>query len=399
MEKAFVIMQIGNRELDKVYNEVFVPAIKESNLEPRRIDKHNKGGLLKSEIISFIEESEIIIADLTNERPNCYLEIGYSMGIGKFHNLILTSREDHNPDSSNYKKGGPKVHFDLTGYDILFWNQDDLNKFKEDLTKRISRRLFIRKSQEETKGASWDEEWIKENQERAFYKFKKTGLKGYMEVRYKLVDYEISLIQKDLLIAMENSQIHTFGWPIGIVFSKPEYKPRPIPNGIFAEIILKDRPMMSGNRTSYDYWSLRKNGDFYLLKSIFEDYTEKGKENAVFFNTRIVRITEVLIHCARLYMNLGVNSDSEVLVGIKLGGLQGRYLDSAGSGRHLSSHPECSVDEYETKEKFKLSQIESDLVNIVKKYTAPLFALFDFYEVNDLVYEDIINNYIEGKTT
>ena len=95
---AFVIMQIGNDELDKIYLNVFIPAImKAANLEPKRIDKDNEGKLLKSEIINNIEKAEIIIADLTNERPNCYLEVGFTMGIDKYKNLIITVKEDHYP--------------------------------------------------------------------------------------------------------------------------------------------------------------------------------------------------------------------------------------------------------------------------------------------------------------
>src|SRR4030066_2357518 len=118
MRQAFVIMQIGNPELDNVCEKVIVPALKANNLDPKRVDKHNKGGLLKREITAFIKTSDIIVADLTNERPNCYLEVGYAMGLDKFRNLILTAREDHNQDNTNYEKGGPKIHFDLSGYDI-----------------------------------------------------------------------------------------------------------------------------------------------------------------------------------------------------------------------------------------------------------------------------------------
>ena len=131
MAEGFIIMQIGNRDLDRVCEQAMVPALQACGLEPKRVDKHNEGGLLKSEIIGFIERSEVIIADLTHERPNCYLEIGYAMGIDKFRNLILTVREDHSPNSPNHVKGGSKIHFDLTGYDILFWNPDDLDTFRK----------------------------------------------------------------------------------------------------------------------------------------------------------------------------------------------------------------------------------------------------------------------------
>ena len=108
MKTAFIIMQIGNSTLDHICEKAIVPALAKCGFEAKRVDKHNQGGLLKSEIINFIESSEIIIADLTNERPNCYLEIGYAMGLDKFRSLILTAREDHNSDSPNYKKEGRK---------------------------------------------------------------------------------------------------------------------------------------------------------------------------------------------------------------------------------------------------------------------------------------------------
>ena len=55
MEQAFVIMQIGNRALDRVYEHAIVPALRACGLEARRVDRHNRGGLLASEIIAFIE--------------------------------------------------------------------------------------------------------------------------------------------------------------------------------------------------------------------------------------------------------------------------------------------------------------------------------------------------------
>ena len=45
MNQAFIIMQIGNEQLDKVCDEAIVPAIKENNLDPMRVDKHNRGNL------------------------------------------------------------------------------------------------------------------------------------------------------------------------------------------------------------------------------------------------------------------------------------------------------------------------------------------------------------------
>jgi hypothetical protein len=140
---AFVIMQMGSPHLDCVYELAIVPAIRACGLEPRRVDRHNRGGLLHSEIVEFLEDSRILVADLTHERPNCYLEVGYALGARRSAHLVLTAREDHQPESPKYRSDGPRIHFDLSGYDILFWDPGRLDQFRAELSKRIRRRLEL----------------------------------------------------------------------------------------------------------------------------------------------------------------------------------------------------------------------------------------------------------------
>ena len=141
--EVFVIMQIGNKELDEIWSKIYVPVITDFKLEPRRIDKHNQGRFLAGEVSDLINRSKLIIADLTNQRPNCYLEVGYVFGIEKLSHLILCAREDHHPESSNYKKDGPKIHFDISGYDIIFYDHTNINEFKLKLAQKIKYRLTV----------------------------------------------------------------------------------------------------------------------------------------------------------------------------------------------------------------------------------------------------------------
>ena len=142
-DEAFLIMQIGDPQLDRIWTDVYVPVIQDFKLKPRRIDKHNTGRFLMSEVADLLVKSKIIIADLTNARPNCYLEVGYTYGIEKHSHLILCAREDHNPNSSNHKKDGPKIHFDISGYDIVFWSENKIDEFKIELAKKIKYRLTV----------------------------------------------------------------------------------------------------------------------------------------------------------------------------------------------------------------------------------------------------------------
>ena len=262
-------MQIGNPELDQVCEQAIVPAMKARGLDPRRVDKHNQGGLLKSEIVTFIEQSDIIVADLTNERPNCYLEIGYAMGVNKYHALVLTAREDHSSDSPNYRQTGPKIHFGLSGYDILFWHPEDLDGFRLQLEAKIRQRQASAPPPSLTPPSSWDLDWLAEQRRQAHEELESTGLSGFMEIRFALSDPKPEFTQKGLLEAATLSQVPTHGWPIGIVLSKSEWKPQPRIDGIATQAVV--RHSNNYNYYTFDYWYLRKNGDFYLLKDLCED--------------------------------------------------------------------------------------------------------------------------------
>lgn len=389
MKQAFIIMQIGNSDLDKVCANTIVPALASCGLDPKRVDKHNEGRLLKSEIVGFIETSDIIIADLTNERPNCYLEIGYAMGLDKFRNLILTAREDHDQDSPNYKKGGPKIHFDLSGYDILFWDPNNLDEFKEKLSKRIKRRLSTLPSYSTAPIVSpWNDEWIEKNREVALTGLNKSNKTGFMELKMSLPDSKLNASQVELLKIANSSRIHTVGWPIGAVLNnKDDFRPKPKTDGIAAEINIADR--------SYQYWSIRKDGSYYLLDGLFEDFREP---NSIFFNTRIVRITEAFLYAVRLYTSLNVQPDSRLLMGFRHGGLNGRNI-SATSSRSLGIHGKSSEDEVYTEVETSIERIEPDLVELVEKVTTPLFMVFDFFQLDKSVLSEIVNNFVDGKVT
>lgn len=381
-------MQIGNAQLDAICKDAIVPALAACGFDAKRVDKHNEGGLLKSEIIGFIERSEIIVADLTNERPNCYLEIGYAMGIEKFRNLVLTVREDHNPESPSYVRGGPKIHFDLAGYDILFWHPDNLDAFRAELEKKVRRRLAVVASPPAVPALSWDEEWIAAQRQVAMKGLSAAGKKAFMEARFALEVPKPNKTQRELDEAARQAEIHTFGWPIGAYLgNRADCRPRPRADGIVAELAFKDR-------SSYDYWAVRRNGDFYFLGSLFEDERDPSK---IFFNTRIVRVTETLLYCARLYSRLEIDPTVFVNVAVRHGGLKGRFIGSSSPGRILSPRAASTEDEIDCEVRTSLQEIESNLVPLVKQLVAPVFVLFDFFELADSVYEHIVNSFVDGR--
>jgi hypothetical protein len=209
-----------------------------------------------------------------------------------------------------------------------------------------------------------------------------------------LLDQKLSASQAELMQVADMAQIHTFGWPIGVVLhNRDEFRPKPKADGIVAEINAEDRSTVGARK--YDYWTIRKDGSFYLLKSLFEDTRDP---NSIFFNTRIVRITEALLYAVRLYTGLKVQPDSHLVIGFRHSGLKGRNI-SATPNRALGIHGKAIEDEIYTEVDTAIERIEPDLVNLVQGITTPLFVLFDFFQIDKSILEEIVNNFVDGRVT
>jgi hypothetical protein len=68
------------------------------------------GETVMTQVLDAIRSSGLIIGDLTGERPNCYLEIGYALARRK--QIIFTVY------------GDDMVHFDVAGHRFLKWETE-----------------------------------------------------------------------------------------------------------------------------------------------------------------------------------------------------------------------------------------------------------------------------------
>ena len=383
---AFVIMQIGNSELDKIYSDIYIPAIKEANLIPKRIDQDNSGKLLKSEIVEFIEDAEIIIADLTNERPNCYLEVGYAMGLDKFKNLIFTVREDHFPESVNFVKGGPKIHFDVSGYDILFWDKNGLADFKTKLTNKIKTRLTtITPNIKVEVKKNWNEDWLQEKREYVNRKLEVLEINRQMEILISPVNKHISLSQNKLQEIANESQIDTLGWPIApIIPHVPEFGPKPKVDGVVSEIFRKQGEL------SFDFSYFLKDGKIFLSKSLFEEHHFKS---SIIVPIRVKRTTEILIYTLRYFYKCGLQPDDLIEIEIKYNGIKNNNISFGSEGVAMRNYI-CSENESYSSIKETLGNIESNVIELVYELTNQLFVLFDFFNYSKERIESISSTYI-----
>jgi hypothetical protein len=106
--QAFIIMQIGDKQLDSAYEGAVKPLFEEFGITPLRMDEVEDSGRINEQMLTAIAESTVVFADLSGERPNCYYETGFAHALGK--DLILT------------KRSADKLHFDLSAHRIILWD-------------------------------------------------------------------------------------------------------------------------------------------------------------------------------------------------------------------------------------------------------------------------------------
>ena len=91
MAKVFVIMSFKD-EYQRTYFEAIKPALHDSKYVCSRMDDKISPGVITSDIIEHIINSDIIIADISEPSPNVYYELGISHSVG--NKTITICRED-----------------------------------------------------------------------------------------------------------------------------------------------------------------------------------------------------------------------------------------------------------------------------------------------------------------
>lgn len=109
---VFVIMPFCN-EMNDVY-KVISEECKIIGLNSKRADDSIGSGIVLREIVESIEEAELLICDLTHERPNVYYELGYAHGVGNESSEILL-----------IAKKGTTLHFDIAPLRVRYYQSND----------------------------------------------------------------------------------------------------------------------------------------------------------------------------------------------------------------------------------------------------------------------------------
>ena len=129
--RVFVVMPIQGDEygsqteqqIKREYDErfqVIETVLQEFGCVAIRIDKQQHLGDLVSRIKQEIQRSRFVIADLTDERPSCYFEVGYAEALGRPVMHVASRESIMEPGTET------KIHFDIHSNVRFFTNHTQL---------------------------------------------------------------------------------------------------------------------------------------------------------------------------------------------------------------------------------------------------------------------------------
>jgi hypothetical protein len=118
--RVFVALPFSE-EYQNVYEFGIYPAVRSSGLICERVDETHFTGDVLARIKKGIEAADLVIADLSEARPNVYLEVGYAWGRNIPVIFVAKKRE--------------KLHFDVSTHRCIFCGS--FSKFAKDLEELI----------------------------------------------------------------------------------------------------------------------------------------------------------------------------------------------------------------------------------------------------------------------
>lgn len=330
--------------------------------------------------------------------PNVLLELGFALKRLGWSYIIMIfnsarSRVEHLPFDLRTKR--------VTVYSVQEDDPDKAGKrhqLESQLVAALQRILQYRDrsissdTSIEYNGQPTEEDlsWRDQMRVEALEGFAQSGFSTYVEAFVTLSQPRINYSPAELLRVAHSSMIHTFRWPVGIMDLNPgPLKPRPTSSGIVNTVIRKGK--------SYDFWALRQDGSFYLLQTLFED--SQGATDQLFFNTRIVRTTEMLMYLARLYEGLNVPENTTANFILRHVGLAGRRISATSNRPMLHSPGPASEKEIESTITIDLSTLDESLSQHVQNLLNPVFMIFDFFQLGQEMYDQIVTDFKQGRST
>ena len=218
--------------------------------------------------------------------------------------------------------------------------------------------------------------------------------KGYLEAFLGMSSNK-TWRSRELHSIAEKAECHNTGWPIGVTLTRSDLAPYPVEDGIEAAIPSHDMGM-------FDYWSLKKNGDFYFIRTFQEDEkptTTKSGKKILWFDTQIWRISEILLYCLNLGRELQLDFSNKVDVYISYNGLKDRVL-SCNDPMRIWFDDElyiCKAEKFEFQFSESLDYIKVNFKELIFNIASELSYYFGRFELDRGVCDSIVDQFLSSR--
>lgn len=123
LQDCFVISPLGDAESetrkrsDKVFKHIITPSVSKHNFKPIRADHISEPGIITTQVIQYIVDAPLVIADLTERNPNVFYELAIRHAIKKPLIQII--------------KKGEQIPFDVAATRIIHFDIQDLDSVEQ----------------------------------------------------------------------------------------------------------------------------------------------------------------------------------------------------------------------------------------------------------------------------
>lgn len=131
MPTCFVIQPFDRGRFDKRYKDIYKPAIEAAGLKPYRVDQDPAVEIPIREIESGIRRAEICFAEITDDNPNVWFELGYAMAARK--SVVMVCAEERK-----------RFPFDVQHRNIIRYKTEapsDFEALRDTITERLKAQL------------------------------------------------------------------------------------------------------------------------------------------------------------------------------------------------------------------------------------------------------------------
>lgn len=122
------------KEFTDMYNNILVPLINELGFEVRKGDDFYDSNIIIEDIWRLINESNVIIADLTGKNPNVFYEVGIAHALGK-HVVLLSQNPEDIPFDLRHLR---HITYSLTLDEEISLFRRDMSKVFQEVKARLN---------------------------------------------------------------------------------------------------------------------------------------------------------------------------------------------------------------------------------------------------------------------